>query len=84
MNLKWALMKNGLPDTVVRSAMMYGSQCWTVDRKTEQKNKGVGNIQVDERSGVPRKDNIRNEYIRSSIVVASIVEKMRNIRLRCF
>ena len=33
-------------------------------------------------SGVTREDKIRNEYIRGSIGVASIVDKMRENRLR--
>jgi len=33
-------------------------------------------------SGVTREDRIRNKYVRGSICVVSIVEKMRENRLR--
>jgi len=56
---------------VVRPAMMYGSNCWTVDRKTEQKMRML-------MSGMTREDKIRNKYIR----VVLIVDKMRENRLR--
>jgi hypothetical protein len=54
--------------------MLYGSECWAVDRRIEQ---SMNVPEIRWMSGVAREDRIRNEYVRVSIGVASIVDKMR-------
>jgi len=51
--------------------MMYGPECLVVDRKIEQWL-----------SGVTREDKIRKEYISDSTGVATLVNEMREDRLR--
>jgi nonsense-mediated mRNA decay protein 3 len=62
--------------------MLYGSKCWTINRRIEQ---SVAEIRMLRwMSGVSREDRIKNEYVRGSIGVASILDKMRDNRLRWF
>ena len=55
---------------------------YVVDRKIEQRMSVAEIKMLRWMSGVTREDKIRNEYIRGSIGVASIVDKMRENRLR--
>jgi hypothetical protein len=66
---------------VVRTAMMYGTKCWVVNRKTEQRMSVEKMRMLRWMSGVTRDGKMRNEYIRGSIGVASIVDRMRKNRL---
>ena len=75
-------LKGKFYKAVVRPAMMYGTECWAVDRKIEQRMSVAEMRMLRWMSGVTREDKIRNEYIRGSIGVASIVDKMRENRLR--
>ena len=50
-------------------------------QKDRTENECSGERMLRWTSGVSREDKIRNEYIRGSIGVASIVDKMREIRL---
>ena len=77
-------LKGKFYKAVVRPAMMYGTECWAVDRKIEQRMSVAEMRMLWWMSGVTREDKIRNEYIRGSIGVASIVDKMRENRLRWF
>ncbi|XP_050532668.1 uncharacterized protein LOC126900777 [Daktulosphaira vitifoliae] len=77
-------LKGKFYKTVMRLAMMYGSECWTVDNKVEQRMSVVEMRMLRWMSGMTRKDRIRNEHIRGSIGVASIADKMRENRLRWF
>ena len=75
-------LKGKFYKAVVRPAMMYGTECWAVGRKIEQRMSVAEMRMLRWMSGVTREDKIRNEYIRGSIGVASIVDKMRENRLR--
>ncbi|KAL3327411.1 hypothetical protein AABB24_035204, partial [Solanum stoloniferum] len=69
---------------VVRPAMLYGAECWPV------KNAHVHKMHVAEMRmlrwmcGHTRSDKIRNEVIREKVGVASMVDKLREARLRWF
>ncbi|KAL3342476.1 hypothetical protein AABB24_026480, partial [Solanum stoloniferum] len=69
---------------VVRPAMLYGAECWPV------KNTHVHKMHVAEMRmlrwmcGHTRSDKIRNEVIREKVGVASVVDKLREARLRWF
>jgi len=70
--------------SVVRLAMLYGSECWMVDKKIEQITSVAEMRTLRWMSGVTREDRIRNEYVRGCIGVSSIVDKTRENRLRWF
>ncbi|WMV29994.1 hypothetical protein MTR67_023379 [Solanum verrucosum] len=69
---------------VVRPALLYGAECWPI------KNSHVQKIHVAEMRmlrwmcGHTRSDKIRNEVIREKVGVASVVDKLREARLRWF
>ena len=75
-------LKGKFYKAVVRPAMMYGTECWAVDRKIEQRMSVAEMRMLRWMSAVTREHKIRNEYIRGSIGVASIVDKLRENRLR--
>jgi len=56
--------------------MLYGSECWAVDKKIEQRMGLVEMRMLRWMSRVTRKDRIKNEYVRGSIGIALIVDKM--------
>ncbi|KAH1257526.1 Transposon TX1 uncharacterized protein [Glycine max] len=70
--------------TAVRSAILYGTECWAV--KSQHENKvGVAEMRMLQwMCGKTRQDKIRNEAIRERVGVAPIVEKMVENRLRWF
>ncbi|KAL4104536.1 hypothetical protein QTP88_019831 [Uroleucon formosanum] len=69
--------------SVARPTMVYGSECWAAGRRIEwQSMSGTEMRMLRWMSGVTREDRIKNEYVRGSIGVASIVDKMRENRLR--
>ncbi|KAH1254809.1 Craniofacial development protein 2 [Glycine max] len=70
--------------TAVRSAILYGTECWAV--KSQHENKvGVAEMRMLRwMCGKTRQDKIRNEAIRERVGVAPIVEKMVENRLRWF
>lgn len=75
-------LKGKFYKTVVRSAMVYGSECWAVDKTIEQRI-GIAKMSMLKWiNGVISEDKIKNEYKRGSIGVASIIVKMRENKLR--
>ncbi|RZB84080.1 LINE-1 reverse transcriptase-like [Glycine soja] len=70
--------------TVVRPAILYGTECWAV--KSQHENKvGVAEMRMLRwMCGKTQQDKIRNEAIRERVGVAPIVEKMVENRLRWF
>jgi hypothetical protein len=68
----------------MRPIMLYGFECWVVDKRKEQSRNGAEIRMLRWMSGVTREDRIWNEYLRGSIGMVSIVEKMRENRLKWF
>ena len=69
---------------VVRPALLYGAECWPIKKTQVQKMRVAEMRMIRWICGHTRLDKIRNEVIRSRIGVASIEDKMREIRLRWF
>ncbi|KAF3621027.1 Pyrroline-5-carboxylate reductase [Capsicum annuum] len=64
--------------------MLYGAECWPVKNSHIQKLK-VAEIRILRWTcGRTRKDRVRNEIIRENVRVASVEDKMREVRLRWF
>lgn len=62
--------------------MVHGSECWKVYRNIEQRM-GVVEKKTSRRlSGMTSEDEINNEYIRGTIDMDLIVDKMKGKRLR--
>jgi len=66
----------------MRPTLLYGSKCWAVDKKIEQRISVTEMRMLRWMNGVTREDRIRNKYVRGSIGVVSIVDRMRENRLR--
>jgi hypothetical protein len=60
--------------------MLYGSECLAVDMRIEHCMSVAEMRMLRWTSRVTREDRIRNEYLKGSIGVASIVNKMRENR----
>ena len=77
-------IKGKVYSLVVRPAMVYGLETVAVTKK-QMKEMEVGEIKMLRFAmGVPRKDKIRNEYIRSKVKVERLEMKMREGRLRWY
>jgi len=50
--------------------MLYGSECWAVDRRTGQSISVAEMKMLLWMSGVTKEDRIRNKFVRGSIDVA--------------
>ncbi|KAF3638603.1 ATP-dependent 6-phosphofructokinase 4, chloroplastic [Capsicum annuum] len=77
-------LKGKFYKVTVRSTMLYGVECWPV------KNSHIQKLKVAERRmfrwmcGHTRKDKVRNEIFRGKVGVASMEDKMREVRLCWF
>lgn len=77
-------LKGLIYKTIIRPVLMYGSETWAVTQKN------VHTIQVAEMKmlrwmcGVTRLDKIRNEYVRGSLGVRDIADKLQESRLRWY
>ncbi|KAM1033960.1 hypothetical protein ACFX2A_038273 [Malus domestica] len=70
--------------TAIRSAMLYGTECWAMKHQHVHKI-GVAEMRMLRwMCGHTKKDKIRNEDIRGKVGVAEIEGKMRENRLRWF
>ncbi|XP_035838805.1 uncharacterized protein LOC110908170 [Helianthus annuus] len=68
----------------VRSAMLYGTECWAT-KKTQMRKMEVAEIRMLRwMCGHTRLDRIRNEVIRERLGVARISDKIKEGRLRWF
>jgi len=57
--------------------MLCGSECWAVNEKKIEQRMGVTEMRMLRwTGGMTREDRIGNEYVRESVGVASIVDKM--------
>jgi len=57
--------------------MLYGSECWMVDKTINQRMSVAEVIMLRWMIRVTREDRIRNEYVRGNIGVVSIVKENR-------
>ncbi|KAG5604823.1 hypothetical protein H5410_026315 [Solanum commersonii] len=69
---------------VVRPALLYGAECWPVKNAHVQKMHVAEMRMLRWMCGHTRSDKIRNEVIREKVGVASMVDKLREARLRWF
>ena len=69
---------------VVRPALLYGVECWPIKKSQVQRMSVAEMRMIRWICGHTRLDKIRNEVIRAKIGVASIEDKMREVRLRWF
>ncbi|KAJ8729865.1 hypothetical protein PYW07_016903 [Mythimna separata] len=61
--------------------ILYGSECWTV-KKMDEKRVHVAEMRMLRwMCGVIRMDKVRNEYIRGSLKVVPVTEKLKGNRL---
>lgn len=74
-------LKGKIYKTVVRPVVMYGSECWATKTTDESRLHVTEMRMLRWMCGVTRMDRIRNEYIRGSLKVAPIAEKLRANRL---
>lgn len=74
-------LKGKLYSTVVRPALLYGSQCWTLYKNYENKMTATEMKMCRMSVGVTKLDHIRSTRIRGSLHIKKpIVEKMRDDR----
>ncbi|KAG5606935.1 hypothetical protein H5410_028427 [Solanum commersonii] len=69
---------------VVRPALLYGVECWPVKNAHVQKMHVAEMRMLRWMCGHTRSDKIRNEVIGEKVGVASVVDKLREARLRWF
>ena len=68
--------------TAIRPAMLYGAECWPVQKQHEHKM-GVAEMRMLRwMCGHTRMDKIKNDDIRQKVGIAPAAEKMREHRLR--
>ena len=77
-------VKGKVCSTVARSAMVYGLETLPVTKKQVEEMEVAEMKMLRFAMGVTRKDNIRNEHIRSTVKVDRLGMKMREGRLRCY
>jgi hypothetical protein len=70
--------------TVIRPAMLYGTECWVIKGQHIQKMSVAEMRMLRWIFGHTRKDRIRNDDIRDKLGVAPIQEKLVQHRLRWF
>ncbi|XP_058009298.1 uncharacterized protein LOC131183163 [Hevea brasiliensis] len=70
--------------TAIRSAMLYGSECWALKESYASKIRVAEMRMLRWMSGHTRLDKVRNESIREKVGVVPIEDKLREGRLRWF
>ncbi|EYC46334.1 hypothetical protein Y032_0401g787 [Ancylostoma ceylanicum] len=78
------VLKGKIYRTVVRPAMMYGSECWPVSKTHERMLNTAEMRMLRWACGLTRRDKVRNEDIRALMQTAPIQQKLRAQRLRWF
>ena len=70
--------------TVVRPAMMYGMEATPI-KKVNEKRMNVAEMKMLRwMSGVTRRDRISNTRIRGTVIVAELLKKVQEARLRWY
>lgn len=64
--------------------MLYGAKCWATNKQQVHKMSVAEMRMLRWMSGKTKKDKIMNEFIRGSLEVAPIGDKMRESQLRWF
>ena len=91
--MKWKVMcdrkmpvklKDKVFRTIIRPAMAYGSECWAVKKKYENKLNSAEMRMLRRARGKTRLDHIRNEHIRKEADVKPIETFLDNKRLKWF
>ncbi|KAM3308849.1 hypothetical protein P3S67_010593 [Capsicum chacoense] len=77
-------LQSKLYRVAVRPAMLYGAECWPVKNSHIQKLKVAEIRMLRWICGLTRGDRVRNETIREKVGVASVEDKMGEVRLRWF
>ena len=74
-------LKDKIFQTIIRPAMTYGSECWAVKKKDENKLNSAGMRMLRWARGKTRLDHIRNEDIRKEAHVKPVESFLENKRL---
>ena len=74
-------LKNKLYKTVIRSTLIYGSECWALHRTEQQRMHTTEMKMLRWIQGKSRKDRIRNEKFRSDAMVRPITTYATQKRL---
>ena len=69
-------LKGEYYSTVVGPVMLYSSECWAVKCTHEQKMHVAEMKMLRMMCGVTRRDRVRNEYVRASVGVDDIRDKL--------
>ncbi|KAI5738368.1 hypothetical protein M8J77_006061 [Diaphorina citri] len=77
-------LKGKIYKSVVRPALLYGSECWTMYKTYSNKLSTTETRMLRMSGGVTLKDRIKNIYIRGSFGVRAIEEKLEEKQLRWF
>ncbi|EYB92481.1 hypothetical protein Y032_0193g1392 [Ancylostoma ceylanicum] len=78
------VLKGKIYRTVVRPAMMYGSECWPMTKAHERMLNTTEMRMLRWACGFTRRDKVCNEDIRTLMQTAPIQQKLRAQRLRWF
>ena len=70
--------------TIIRLALLYGTECWLVKKSFEHKMEVTELCMLRWMCGHTLMDRIRNQEFRDKLGVAPIFRKMREYRLRWF
>ena len=79
-----ARVKDKIYKSVVRPAMLYGTETVAVTKRQVGKMEVAGLKIVRLALRVARKDKIRNEYVRGTAKIAKLGDKLRSARLRWY
>jgi len=80
----WVRLKGKFYCMVIRPALIYGAQGWTIKKAQVQRMMVAEMRMIRWMCGYTRRDKVRNEAIRDKVGVASIEHKLRETRLRWF
>ncbi|KFD61444.1 hypothetical protein M514_26340 [Trichuris suis] len=77
-------LKSKVYRTVIRPAVLYGSECWAITKKDEQRLSVMETTMLRRTVEISKLEHTPNETIRLSMGVAPIMDKVREKRLRWF